>query len=381
MRRRVPALLLAMGVLLLAPGAALSEQPALSEAEALAGAALYEPDTGTTLWQKNAQESRAVAGLCKLPAILTLCQMADDSALDPSATLRVSAAAADVGRPTAFLEEGETIALSELLKAAIMISAGDAITALGEHAFGSREVFAENVNVTLRQCGVSSQASDPLGAGLTLSAGDLAKIGAAALESTTFTKYCMLYLDALLHADGRETELVNANRLVLNYAGCTGLLTGSSPEDGYCGVFSATRNGTRLIAAVIGAETAVRRTGAAVALLDYGFAAFRTVTLAEAGKAVIDDVPVRDGDVKTTTLVTRETLRVLLPVGEQSPEPERDMPDKLEAPVSAAEPAGKLIWRAADGTVLAEAALYAETDVAAFGLKDIVMRIAACFVA
>ena len=383
-KRRVPAALLIMGLLLLAPGSGLPGQAAagraaLPEAEALGAAVLYEPDTGTALWQKDAAAGHAVAGLSKLPAILTLCQLMDDGALNGSDALRVSAAAAKVGGPTAFLEEGETIALKELLKAAVMISAGDAITALGEHAFGSREVFTDNVNVTLKQAGLDARASDPLGAGLALSANDLARLGGAALASEAFTKYCVLYLDTLRHDDGRETELVNANRLVRNYAGCTGLLTGSSPEDGYCGVFSAMRNGTRLIAAVIGAETAVRRTAAAVAMLDYGFAGFRTVTLAEAGEAAAE-VNVRDGEQKTIRLVPRETLRVLLPAGESPPEPERDVPEKLEAPLRAAEPAGKLVWRGADGAALAEAALYPDTDVAAFGIGDIVRRIAAGFV-
>lgn len=352
-------------------------QPALGEADALTGAVLYEPDTGAVLWQNAAEERRAVAGLSKLPAILTLCLMADDGTLDESARISVSAAAAGVGGPTAFLEAGEQAAVGDLLKAAVMISAGDAITALGEHAFGSQEVFTDNVNGTLQNSGADARTGDPLGAGLTLSPKELALLGATALDSGTFRRYCVLYLDTLLHDGGRETELVNANRLVQNYAGCTGLLTGSSAADGYCGVFSAERNGTRLIAAVTGADSAVKRTAAAVALLDHGFAGFRTLTLAVAGEAA-GEASVRDGDCKQVALVPHETLRVLLPVSDAAPAPETELPEKLTAPLFAAEPVGKLTWRTESG-VLAETLLYPAADVAAFGVTDILRRIAACF--
>ena len=205
----------------------------VSMAGAGVSAVLMEPETQTRLFDGGADERHSVAGLVKLPAILTLAQAFDEGTVQEETKVHVSERAAGVGGPTAFLERGEEISSGELIKAAVMISAGDAIMALGESVYGSESVFTENINVTLRQLGLSANATDVLGTGLRFSPWELATLGRGALKSDTFMRYAALYMDSISHGDGRETELVNANRLIRNYAGCTGLLTGSSPEDVY----------------------------------------------------------------------------------------------------------------------------------------------------
>ena len=244
------------------------------------------------------------------------------------------------------------------MKAAVMISAGDAIMALGESAFGSESVFVENINITLRQLGLQPSVADAVGTNLKLSAWDLAALGKAAMESKTFSQYCTLYLDTLLHEDGRETELVNANRLIKSYAGCGGLMTGSSATDGYCGIFYAKRNGTAMIAVTLGAADANRRAAAAVALLDFGFAGYRTETIAKAGTALVEAVPVRNGDVKTIDLMPKETVTVVLESANGKLTKDYETPAYLEAPLDAGVPVGEMRFIAGDGGAVATVPLY-----------------------
>ena len=378
MKRLLAALLI---VVMAFPGIALgAENPQISETEGLAGAILLEPVTSTRLWTRNADQAYSVAGLSKLPAILTLAQAFDDGSLREENEIRVSSRAANVSGPTAFLSEGESISARELIKAAIMISAGDAIMALGESAYGSESVFVENINVTMRQLGLNKTSTDVLGTGMTFSAYELAVLGKAASESATFTKYCMLYLDGISHADGRETELVNANRLVKSYSGCRGILTGSSATDGYCGIFAATRNKTSLIAVVIGGENATKRTAGAIALLDYGFASFRTEILCKAGEVAAENIAVRDGDVRTINLVPQKNVTMVVETSAGKVKKTLEVPEYLEAPVAADEQVGQLIFTNEAGETVAQAPLYVEHVLEAYGLKDILKKIMAVFV-
>jgi D-alanyl-D-alanine carboxypeptidase (penicillin-binding protein 5/6) len=352
-----------------------AEGTAITNVSELSAAVLMEPATVTRLWGEKADEKRSVAGLSKLPAILTLCEAMDEGLVSRDGSVAVSSRAAGIPGPSAFLSSGEVLPAWELMKAAVMISAGDAIMALGESAYGSESVFVENINVTLRQIGLSTEVRDPLGTGETFSAWDLAMLGKAAAESKTFTTYCCLYMDSITHMDGRATELVNANRLIKNYAGSRGLLTGSSAEDGYCGIYLATRNGTDLIAVVLGSQNANKRTVAAVSLLDYGFANFRTYQLAAAGDVLAEEIPVEGGDVKKVNLVARENVCIIAQTSLGKPREKTVLPDTLSAPLTPDTPVGTEEFRFEDGSLAASVPLYPENTVHPFGMKDIILRI------
>ncbi len=373
MRRRVLPALIAL--LLCLPAIGSRAEVAWTMPEGVAAAVLTDGTGAAVLCEGNADEPMQVAGLARLPALLTLADAFDNGAIDGGATMHVSARAAGIGGPTAFLESGEQMAAAELMKAAVMISAGDAIMALGEGAFGSESVFVENINATLQRLGLDCAVSDALGSSLVLSARDVATLGAAAVGSETFLRYSGLYFERLVHADGRETELVSANQLVRTYAGCVGLLTGSSSTDGYCGVFAAVRSGTTFIAVVLGAGDPSTRASAASAMLDFGFAAYRVETLLRTGDTVARDVPVDDGTVRTIDLVVREEISLLLPRSEALPEAKTEAPALLPAPLAADTAVGKVSYYNAEGVLLAEAALYPASDVPAFGILDILHAI------
>ena len=105
----------------------------------------------TPLLERKGDVSLSAAGLCKLPAVLTLCRAFDNEVIEENTLMSVSRRAAGISGPTAFLEAGEQIAAGELLKAAVMLSAGDALCTLGENAFGSESVFCQNISVTCRE--------------------------------------------------------------------------------------------------------------------------------------------------------------------------------------------------------------------------------------
>lgn len=336
--------------------------------------------TGQPVSEQNADEPLGVAGLSKLPAVLTVCRAFDNGLIDPNVKVTVSKRAASIGGPTAFLKTGETIAAEELLRAAVMISAGDAIIALMEHAFGSEDVFLQNIALTLKSVGIDRTLTDCLGTNERFSCRELIKLGEAAAESGTFLKYCAVKYAVLTHEGGRETELASANKLLSSLSGCIGLFTGSSKTDGYCGVFACKRGETTFLCAVLGAENSNVRFQTATKLLEEAFASFKTVGLCAADEPIAEAYPVENGDADTVDLYTHETVALLLNKRDGEPQPVFDLPDTLIAPLDPDFSVGMVRFYDGTGALLCELALYPGEAVAGTGFRDILARILAAFV-
>ena len=333
------------------------------------------PGRAEPLLDKKGTEPMAVAGLRKLPAVLTLCRAFDSGLISESTGMQVSPHAASIPGPTAFLESGERIEAGELLKAAVMISAGDAIVTL-ENAFGSESVFLNNIQVTLKELGVGRTMTDCLGTGTAFSAEDLCALGMAAARSEHFCRWAGQYMEHIVHAGGRETELVNANRMIRSYSGCFGLMTGSQKEEGYSGVFAVKRQDVTYVAAVIGAKSSEARFAAAAALFDYAFAAFQPVRLAGAGEVAAPDWPVLYGDRDKVDLVAHEDASLLLSKQAGKVERRLDVAEPLTAPLSTEVSVGNAVFLLG-GEEVFSVELYPAEDVISHSLLDLLRRIGA----
>ena len=369
--RRFVSLLLTVFILLLPLGTRGDEDPVAANVPAYC---LTLPGRAEPLLEKKGTEPMAVAGLRKLPAVLTLCRAFDSGLLSESTGMQVSPHAASISGPTAFLESGERIEAGELLKAAVMISAGDAIVTLGENVFGSESVFLNNIQVTLKELGIDRTLADCLGTGVSFSASDLCALGAAAVKSEYFCRWSGQYMEHIVHSGGRETELVNANRMIRSYSGCFGLMTGSQKEEGYSGVFAVKRQDVVYVAAVIGAKSSEVRFSAAGSLFDYAFATFQPMRLAGAGQVVSPDWPVLSGDRDAVDLVAHEDASLLLNKSAGKVDRRLDVPDPLTAPLYADEPVGSAVFTLG-GEEVFDLALYPAADVASHSLLDLLRRV------
>ncbi len=373
--RRFVSLVLTVFVLLVPLGSWGDEDPVSVKVSAYC---LTLPGRAEPLLDKKGTEAMAVAGLRKLPAVLTLCRAFDSGLIAESTGMQVSPRAASISGPTAFLESGERIEAGELLKAAVMISAGDAIVTLGENAFGSESVFLNNIQVTLRELGVDRTLPDCLGTGTAFSASDLCALGAAAVKSEHFCRWSGQYREHIVHAGGRETELVNANRMIRSYSGCFGLMTGSQKEEGYSGVFAVKRQEAVYVAAVIGAKSSEDRFAAAASLFEYAFATFQPVRLTGAGEVVAPDWPVLSGDRAAVDLVAHEDASLLLNRQAGKVERRLDVTEPLTAPLFAAEPVGTAVFTLG-GEEVFSVALYPAADVVSHSLLDLLRRVGGAY--
>ena len=123
----------------------------------------------------------------------------------------------------------------------------------------------------------------------------------------SITNYTTIWMDTL--RDGKSS-LVNTNKLVRNYSGCTGLKTGSTSIALYNLSASATRNDLSLIAVIMRAPTSAIRFSEAQKLLDYGFNNYSVTSFGNKGD-VIKEVQVNKGTSKAINAVLESDAKIL----------------------------------------------------------------------
>ena len=358
-----------------------AESTAPIDTSLVKSAMLIEAASGKTIFEYNSEAPLAIAGLTRLPALLIICEAFDSGAITEETSVTVSGKSAAVKGATAFLSEGEQISAADLLRAAIMINAGDAIHALASTICGSESAAADRINTRLSELGISSQYTDIIGNDCTLSALDLTKIGSALLKCASFKKYSSLFYESLEHSNGsKPTELANPNKLVKQYSGCSGIATGSSSDAGYCGVFAAERGGTSYLAVCIGAANSSDRFATGIELLDYGFASFRSTKVISAGDKV-DTVQVFGAIETEVNIVAEKDLTLLLSTTDAKYIPESQYETSLTAPIKQGQILGTLKYLNSAGEEIGSVNLIAEKAVEAASLLDYLGLLFKCWIA
>lgn len=322
---------------------------------------LTDAASGTVIIEKNAYERIDPAGLVRLPALLTACHALDEGRADINAITSVSREAASIKGTTAFLSEGEQIKLSELLKAAVIINAGDALYALLQGIYGSDPAILSAEGECMTELGLPSP-SDVMGKSEKYSLFELSKMCTALAESPSFLRYSSVYTETLLHERSGETELTNPNRLVRFYSGCFGLATGSEGASNYCGAFIAKRGSSTFLAIVAGAQNSSSRFRLASDLLDHAFANYRHFDIAKGGE-IMGSVPVVGGISQSVDAVTSSDIDLLVPVNCKKLISEVALPEFKEAPIEKGESIGELIIKNSEGETVAMTPLVASESV------------------
>lgn len=338
MKKRVAALILGLFFILNAlPCAALDINPATDRDFDVPcqAAILIDEDSGTVLYEKNADESRPIASITKIMTLLLTFEALEAGKVSLSDIVPVSEHAYHMGGSQIWLEPGEQLTLDEMLKAICISSANDAAVAVAEFIGGSEPVFVERMNARAKELGMQSTTfRNACGLdedGHLSTARDVAIMSREMLlNHPEIENYCTVWMDTLR---GGATQLVNTNKLLKSYNGITGLKTGTTGKAGVCISASASRDDLRLIAVVLGSSSGKERFAAATSLLDYGFAMFESALVpipADAPKAL----PVQKGEEPALELCYTAPERCLAVKGQGSTlQAEVELPQTLEAPI------------------------------------------------
>jgi D-alanyl-D-alanine carboxypeptidase len=275
------------GVLLAALCAA---SPAPARAEALL---LVDVESGKVLRAEDAGRAWHPASVTKLMTLYTTLRAVKEGRLKLDTPLKVSAAALSQ-RPTKMgFKVGTVVTVDNAIKMMMVKSANDMAVVLAEGVGGSVGGFAAMMNTNAKALGmVQSNFVNPNGLPddrQVMSARDLAILARALIHD--FPEY-----DDYWHVHSirfGKRVIANYNKLLDLYPGADGMKTGFICASGFNLVATATRNGRRLIAVVLGAPSASVRTFHAARLLEEGFNQQPGFNLLPTGQQTVDQlVPV-----------------------------------------------------------------------------------------
>ena len=244
-----------------------------------ASAVLMEKETGSFLLEENSHEKLEPASVTKIMTLLLVMEAVDAGRISKDDMVSVSAYAAGMGGSQVYLEEGEQMPVSEMLKCVTVVSGNDCAVALAEHLAGSEGAFVSQMNQRAQELGMADttflNCTGLPAQGHVTSAHDIALMSRELiLHHPSIREYTTIWMDTIR---GGEFGLTNTNRLVRFYEGATGLKTGFTNSAMYCMSATAERNGMELIAVVMKSPTSNQRFEDAKALLDYGFANYASV--------------------------------------------------------------------------------------------------------
>lgn len=333
-------------------------------------AILVDFQTGTVLFEKDADARMAPASLAKLMTMAVVFDALRDGEISLDDTFRVSENAwrrggAASGGSTMFAALGSDIRLADLVRGVIVQSGNDAAITIAEGMAGTEEAFAELMNEEARRLGMDgshfTNATGLPDAEQRVTARDLATLAAYIIRE--FPDHYAIYSEREFTWNGITQR--NRNPLLGLDIGADGMKTGYTEESGYGLVASTVREGRRLIAVINGAESESARAAEARRLLDWGYTSYRMVTVFEGGEVLVD-AAVFGGTVGTVALRLDSPVDILLPI--EGPdvrvEARAVYQGPIEAPIASGTELGQVIVFV-DGAERVRSPLYAVADVEA----------------
>ncbi len=297
-------------------------------------AVLMEVSTGKIIFKSNENEKVSPASITKIMTMLLIIEAIESKKISFYDKVTTSDHAASMGGSQIWLETGEKMTVHDLLKAVAVGSANDASVALAEHIASSEESFVSLMNKRAKELGMNntnfSNACGLDDENLYTTAEDVALMSRELIKHDIIKQYSTIWMDTVRN---ETVQLVNTNKLVRFYKGCTGLKTGTTSGAGCCVSATAKRDNMELIAVIMGSDTSNDRFLSAKKLLDYGFANLKIFNTNNHFKK-IEEINVKKGQLNKLTLNYNEITNELINAENlQNIKVISEIPKFIEAPI------------------------------------------------
>lgn len=215
--------------------------------------------TGETLFEKAADEQAEPASTTKIVTLLTALSMCD-----PDAQVVIPDAAADVPTDSTLVPvtPGETMKMIDLLYAMMIRSGNDAANAVAVLCSGSTGAFAEKMNQTAAELGMTNShfvnAHGYREEGHYTTARDLVTAARYGMTQTTFSRIATCLKYTLPPTEKRDSLVVTLKWEIFDpdseycIPGAAGIKSGYTSSAGFCYIGAYQKDGVTLIAAVMG---------------------------------------------------------------------------------------------------------------------------------
>lgn len=340
-------------------------------------------DNGCVLIESNADEKKEVASICKLMTTLLTLEKIERGELNLDDKFVASEYACSVQGSQAFLDPGSQYSVKDLLKSVIVASANDSAIVLAENIAGSEELFVKMMNLRAAELGMKNTLYGN-STGLDdkrqySTARDTAIILDKISDFEIYKNDCKIWMDKLVHPSGRETELVNTNRLIRYYQYCNTGKTGYTDNAGYCLSSTANKDDMKLTCVVLGCDAPSDRFTDSVALYNYCFANFENEKIVDKELLLDIGVKVESGKQDNLKIASVEDFYITHKKGEKIEyNIKYNLPEKLLAPIVENNVIGNAVVLV-DGEVVGNFNIIAKESIDKQSYKDIVRKIVSEF--
>ncbi|MDR3264277.1 MAG: D-alanyl-D-alanine carboxypeptidase [Clostridiales bacterium] len=340
---------------------------------------LADFNTGTELFERNADQKLTIASMVKIMTLLLSFEAIDAGQISMDTEIQVSENASGMGGSQVFLDAASVHPVRNLLKAITVCSANDASVAMAETVSGSEEIFVSKMNDRAKSLGmdntVFANATGLPKDGQYSTARDVSKMYRELLKHKEYYEFTKVWLEDYIHPDGRKTEMTNTNKLIRFYKGCDAGKTGFTSESKYCLSASAVNNGMRVISVVMCADTSPKRFEDAKKLFNYAFANYENKKLVLKDAEISNTVKVKGGKNDTVRIAPSDDIYVLNKKGSGTKYTvEYELPEEIKAKIQKGQTIGKVTVKK-DGETIDGCVAVALDDIAKANLLDNIKKI------
>ena len=284
--------------------------------------------------------------------------------------------AASMGGSQIWLDTTESLSVNDMLKAICIVSANDCVVAMAEYLGGTEENFVNMMNQKAKELGMNDTTFKNCHGidedGHETSSYDISLMSKELLNKyPEITKYTTIWSDSLREG---KSELINTNKLVHNYNGCTGLKTGSTSQALFNLSASATRDNLSLIAVVMKAPTSKLRFSNATNLLNYGFNNFEYKSLAKKGD-IITNIPINKGNKSSLDIIVNHDVGIITAKGySNNIDQKLTLNDNISAPINEGDILGSIEY-SVDNTTLTSSDIVAQTSIKKISIWNMISNI------
>ncbi len=234
-------------------------------------AVVIDAETGEVLYARRADSPRYPASISKVMTLYLTFEALAAGRLKLTDQIVMSRHAASQQPTKLGLAAGRTLSVDEAIQAMTIKSANDVAVAMAEHLGGTESRFAAMMSLKAQELGMNNtrfvNASGLPDSRQVSSARDVAILSRAVM--TNFPQYYHYFGQNSFRYAG--VTMNNHNNLLRTMQGVDGLKTGFTNASGYNLAASATRNGHRLIAVLLGGTSNPTRDNEVQRLLTVGF--------------------------------------------------------------------------------------------------------------
>lgn len=333
------------------------------------GKAVYLVDsaTGTEMYSSRSDDRLPIASMVKIMTTLLALESVDRGELSLDEMVPVSDVAASMGGSQVFLDSGKEYKAGELIKSIIVASANDSCVAMAERLSGSVEGFVKDMNERAKALGMNNTnfvncTGLPAPESYS-SAKDVSIMFRELIKHPKYFEYAGIWLEDFVHPDGRTTSMTNTNKLVRFYNGCDGGKTGFTSEAKFCLSATAERNGLRVVAVVIGADSSKERFASVSNLFGYAFSNYSAKVIQSKDDFIENSIRVLGGREKGISVAVKEDFKALVKKGDDGEyKVHFNLPATVKAPIVRGGEIGKA-YLTRNGEVIGECPVVSVVDV------------------